>query len=147
MCKRVIQYATSAYDIVYIAGGTNDYNQNMPIGTYASTDQTTLYGALRTICEHLKTNCPNAVVIFVTPIPYTSLARRTKTEIQKLDTVRSAIYDIATLYGYNVVNGKDLGMPKTSGNWNHAMVDDSDGCHPTELGHSLYAKCLAGKLL
>jgi lysophospholipase L1-like esterase len=147
MCKRVVQYATSAYDIIYIAGGTNDYNQNMPIGTYASTDQTTLYGALRTICEHLKTNCPNAVVIFVTPIPYTSVARRTKSEIQKLDTVRSAIYDIATLYGYNVVDGKNLGMPKTSGNWNHAMVDDSDGCHPTELGHSLYAKCLAGKLL
>ena len=147
MCKRVVQYATSEYDIIYIAGGTNDYNQNMAIGNYDSTDQTTLYGALRAICEHLKTNCPNAVVIFVTPIPYTSVARRTKTEIQKLDTVRSAIYDIATLYGYNVVDGKNLGMPKTSGNWNHAMVYDSDGCHPTELGHSLYARCLAGKLL
>lgn len=141
---RVLAYTGNA-DIIWIAGGTNDWNTGKEIGTYESTDVKTLYGALRAICEHLKTNHPNAVVIFVTPIPYTTLSQYSS--IAPLDAYRSAIYEIATLYGYNVVNGKDLGMPFKSGNWGNSMCADSDGCHPTVDGHKLYARNLTGKLL
>lgn len=141
---RVLAYTGNA-DIIWIAGGTNDWNTGKEIGTYESADVKTLYGALRAICEHLKTNHPNAVVIFVTPIPYTTTNQYSS--VAPLDAYRSAIYEIATLYGYNVVNGKDLGMPFKSGDWGNSMCADSDGCHPTIDGHKLYARNLTGKLL
>ena len=140
----VLSYTGDA-DIIWIAGGTNDWNTGKAIGTFESTDSKTFYGALRNICEHLKKNTPNAVVIFVTPIPYTN--KNTYKSILPLDVYRSAIYEVATLYGFNVVDGKNLGMPYSSGNWNNKMCDDNDGCHPTIEGHKLYARNLLGKLM
>lgn len=134
-------------DIIWIAGGTNDWNQGMPLGDFDSVDTTTFYGALRGICDYLHTNHPDAIVIFVTPIPYTKPASSYPNHIADLDAYRSAIYEIATLYGYSVVSGSELGMPYTQGNWNNEMCDDSDGCHPTEKGHTLMARSLCGKLL
>ena len=140
----VLSYTGDA-DIIWIAGGTNDWNTGKAIGTFESTEPKTFYGALRNICEHLKKNTPNAVVIFVTPIPYTN--KNTYKSILPLDVYRSAIYEVATLYGFNVVDGKNLGMPYSSGNWNNKMCDDNDGCHPTIEGHKLYARNLLGKLM
>ena len=134
-------------DIIWIAGGTNDWNQGKPLGDFDSVDTTTFYGALRGICDYLHTNHPDAIVIFVTPIPYTKPASSYPNHIADLDAYRSAIYEIATLYGYSVVSGSELGMPYTRGNWNNEMCDDSDGCHPTEKGHTLMARSLCGKLL
>lgn len=143
---KVIGYTGNA-DIIWIAGGTNDWNTGKPVGSFGSTDTHTTYGALKGICEHLKTNYPNAVVIFVTPIPYTKPVTSYPSHIAELNEYRTAIYDVATEYGYNVVDGNSLGMPRMLGGWNNIMCADSDGCHPTADGHALYARSLTGKLL
>lgn len=138
---------TGTWDIIWIAGGTNDWNLGKAVGTWDDTGSSTFYGALKGICSFLSQNYPNATVIFVTPIPYTRDESNWPNHITDLDTYRTAIYDVATYYGYNVVNGNDLGMPRKLGGWNNTMCDDGDGCHPTAAGHRLYAKNLTTKLL
>lgn len=136
-------------DFIVIAGGTNDFVTNVELGSYTSTAGTdTFYGALKGICEALATNYPTTPVIWITPIPFTDRDPNTpNTAGYTLNQYRQAIYEIGTLYGHSVINGADLGMPTKQGGWNNAMCDDADGCHPTEDGHKLYARSLAGKLL
>lgn len=141
---RVTTYSETT-DFIVIAGGTNDFNTNVELGTFASTAGTdTFYGALKGICESLAANYPDTPVIWITPIPYTN--RDPNTAGYTLNQYRQAIYEIGTLYGHSVVNGADLGMPTKPGGWGNAMCDDTDGCHPTAEGHKLYARSLAGKL-
>ena len=144
---RVKQFVQSTDQIIIIAGGTNDFNQGKTIGTFGDTQRTTFYGSLNDICSHIKTTAPDAVVIFITPIPYTKPESEYPYHIASLNEYRSAIYDVATKYGYNVVDGNSIGMPKMQGGWNNFMCDDSDGCHPTIEGHKLMARNLCGKLL
>ena len=143
---KVTQFTGEA-DIIWIAGGTNDWNTGKTVGEYGDIDTHTTYGALKGICEYLRTNYPNAVVIFVTPIPYTKPEYSYPNHIAELNEYRTAIYDVATTYGYNVIDGLSLGMPRMLGGWNNVMCDDSDGCHPTIEGHKLYARSLTGKLI
>lgn len=146
----VYDYVTSysgAADIIWIAGGVNDWMQQGTLGVYGDTTTSTFYGTLYAICNYIHQNYPSAVVIFVTPLPSTS--RRLFGEFMEdnLDKYRSAIYEVATAFGYNVVAGNELGMPESKGGWGNAMVDDSDCLHPTLAGHALLASSLANKLL
>lgn len=144
---RVKQYVKSNDEIIIIAGGTNDFNTGKAVGVFGDTQRTTFYGSLNDICSYIQTIAPDAVVIFITPIPYTKPESSFPSHIASLNTYRSAIYDVATKYGYNVVDGNSIGMPRMQGGWNNIMCDDSDGCHPTVEGHKLMARNIAGKLL
>ena len=144
--EKVLEYTGDA-DIIWIAGGVNDALTATPIGNYTDTTPTTFYGALRGICEYLKNNFQSAKVIFVSPIPLTRTDKPIWHIDYSLNDYRKAIYEIATEYGYSVVNGAGLGMPNSMGGWSNFMVADTDGCHPTPDGHSLYARSLCGKLL
>lgn len=139
---------TDTTDFIVVAGGTNDYNTGVELGTYESTaGVSTFYGALKAICTYLQTNYPDTPVIFITPIPYTDIAIEAHNSAgYTLNDYRKAIYEIATLYGFSVVSGAALGMPTEPGGWNNTMCDDADGCHPTAEGHKLMARSLAGKL-
>lgn len=144
----------NANDYIIISGGTNDFNQNREIGDFSSNDNATVCGALRKMCDYIKTNLPLQTVIFITPIPYTQAYYDLNNYINKknelgytLEDYRQAIYKIATAYGHSVVDGKTLGMPTSKDAWANLMCDNTDGCHPTAEGHKLYARSLAGKLL
>lgn len=143
---KIVGYAGNA-SIFWIAGGTNDWNTGQTLGQFGDTGTTTFYGTLDSICQYLQSNYPNARVIFITPIPYTRPASAWPNHNGELNAFRTAIYDVATYYGYDVVNGNGLGMPHELGGWNNTMVDDTDGCHPTSRGHALYARNLCTKLL
>lgn len=150
--NKVLAYENNR-DFYFVAGGTNDFNTSKELGTYASTDTSTFYGALKAICDKFQTDFPNATVIFITPIPYTEAYFDRYPALKDgnalgytLNDYRNAIYEVATSYGFNVVDGSNLGMPTGKGGWSNAMCDDSDGCHPTVAGHELYARNLHGKL-
>ena len=152
ICKRVMDVLPKDMgDYIFIAGGTNDFNQNREIGSLDSKDNATVCGAVNNMCEYIKLNLSDRTVIFITPIPYTQAYYSRNPAVNKLGNTLEdyikAIYQVATLHGYNVVNGYALGMPTGAGAWDNAMCDNSDGCHPAELGHKLYARSLAGKLL
>ena len=152
ICKKVMDVLPKdVEDYIFIAGGTNDFNQNREIGSLDSKDDATVCGAVNNMCEYIKLNLSDRTVIFITPIPYTQAYYSRNPAVNKLGNTLEdyikAIYQVATLHGYNVVNGYALGMPTGAGVWDNAMCDNSDGCHPAELGHKLYARSLAGKLL
>lgn len=134
---------TETPDFIIISGGTNDYNQGKELGSFGSTDKTNFYGALYQICEKLKTN--TAKVIFITPINVTKDFNGHDRAL--LNNYRNAIYEVATSYGFNVVNGADLVPVTEQTGYDDTMINHVDGCHPTIKGHGLYARNLCGKLL
>jgi len=60
--------AISAAELIWIAYGTNDYNQNVPIGTEADTTNGTFYGAMAAGLTKLRALNPTAKIAFLTPI-------------------------------------------------------------------------------
>lgn len=139
-----IQGTTSAADYIFVAGGVNDFQTGEPVGALGDTTNATFYGCLDLSCKHLKNTYPNAVVIFITPINWCQSTD--KDAIAPLNTYRNAIFEVATKYGFNVLDGSLVGFP-TDSKSPFRPIMMYDGCHPTELGHSLYAKTLAGILL
>ena len=140
---KILAFNGSA-DIIWIAGGTNDFDLGLTIGHWGDATNETLYGALKIICEYLNANYPNAKIIWMTPVPYPNEQNRTHA-YNNLDYYTQAIFEVATYYGHSVICGKTLGMPNYPGAWSSLMCQD--GQHPTELGHRLMARSLCGKLL
>lgn len=132
---------TDDKDIIVIAGGTNDWTLGVPLGSYGDTTNETFYGALYVICEHLKTNSPNAKIIFLTPINRFLNGVR---PVASLNAYRQAITEMALKYGFAVVDGRQLGMPDTEDTWAKEMLPD--GLHPGDLGHTVICNSLIGIL-
>lgn len=144
------------YPLFFVTGGVNDFITNKPIGAFGTSDTSTVYGAVKAICENFKNNHADATVIFITPIPLTSFYFTLHPELKygntlgyKLEDYKKAIYDVASSYGYTVVDGYSLGFPNRNDNsdWADYMCDSTDGIHPTVDGHKLLARSLKGKLL
>jgi lysophospholipase L1-like esterase len=131
----------SGKDFIVIAGGTNDWTLGNALGSYGDATNETFYGALDVICNHLKTNAPNAKVIFITPINRFLHGVR---PVATLNAYRQAITETALKYGFAVVDGRQLGMPNTSDTWAKEMLPD--GLHPSDLGHSVMCNSLIGIL-
>lgn len=69
ICIRYADMPNDA-DIIAVHCGTNDFQYNWsPIGTIDSTENTTFYGALKTLCEGLIRKYPHKLIFFTTPIP------------------------------------------------------------------------------
>jgi lysophospholipase L1-like esterase len=62
-----------------------------------------------------------------------------------MNAYRNAIFEVATSYGFNVVDGSQIGFPTEKGPFADLMCQD--GVHPNQLGHEMYAKSLRGILL
>ena len=136
---------TGQTDFIMIAGGTNDYNQGVDVGQYGDNTEYTTYGALKLICEYLKTNYPTTPVFFITPINV--MKDISGIDRSLLNKYRNAIYEVATLYGYNVINGIDLVPVVGNTTWDNEFITYNDGTHPTTKGHAMYYKNLCMKLL
>ena len=54
-------------DLITVAGGINDLGFHIPMGDFDSTDETTFYGALHSLCKGLITKYPTKTIIFITP--------------------------------------------------------------------------------
>ena len=138
--NRVLAYKTPK-DFVFVAGGTNDHSLNKPLGALGDTTGDTVYGALHVICQHFKTNYANSQVIFITPLEKT---RDYPNQVAPLDSYRKAVYEMAVINGYSVVDGRKIGFPSIKGVFADLLI--SDGVHPSELGHEHYANTLQGIL-
>ena len=141
----VILEFTGTADVIYIAGGTNDFQTNQPVGSLGDNTIATVYGALYLICEYLKTNYPNAIVIFATPI---NMARTGF--LHGMNEYRNAIFEMATKYGYNVVDCSKFAFPdydESVDNPDFKELMLYDGVHPTLLGHKYMADNIASILL
>lgn len=119
-----LQNAATLNPVLFIAGGTNDYSQNV-----STSDFTT---AVTAVCEWLTANY-NGDVIFVTPINRTTFPNTTTS----LDWYREEITRIALSYGYSVIDGKSIPFPTKTGSMATYMY--YDGLHPSVAGQKVYA--------
>ena len=143
----VIVGYTGTTDIIWVAGGTNDYQLQSAIGQMGDTTEATLYGALYLCCEHFKSNYPDATVIFATPINWSRAVTEHNIVIEKY---RDAIFEMAAKYGFSVVDCSEIGFPMEqteAGTPAYKAAVIYDGVHPTILGHAMMANNLASKVL
>lgn len=60
-------------DIVTVMGGTNDMNNNLPLGTLTDITDATFFGAIDVLCKGLKIKYPNKKIGFITPFDYKNI--------------------------------------------------------------------------
>lgn len=87
-------------DIILIQGGSNDMNASVPLGTIASTDTLTFYGAYKYIIQKCIAKSYGIKIIPVTPLQRGT--DRTAYANQRLYV--DAIYEVCALYSVPVVD-------------------------------------------
>jgi len=146
--NRILSQITQSnvFDFIFIMGGTNDFWTGKPLGQLGDATKATFYGSLKVICEHLADTITDATkVVFFVPI---NCSRYQTSEVAPIESYRQAIYEVASMYGYNVVDTSDICFPdKYMPNDLYWQAMIADGVHPTELGHKILGKNLAAKLL
>jgi lysophospholipase L1-like esterase len=128
MTQRILEYTGDA-DIISVLLGVNDYSAKCALGDMNSRDNTTVYGSLHMVAQHLKSEYPDAFVFFMTPFQCNNLVSGTYELIDVVNAVKEvgAAYGIPVLDLYN--NGKyELEM----------AVAPNDGVHPSQQHHITY---------
>lgn len=142
-------------NIVLIMGGTNDWAQNVPLGTFSRTnlDTTTFYGACNVMLKKMVTRLTTArILVLGTPFgTYPNRSGWTDTSglinnlnLQTVDYGK-AIIDVARLWGIPTI---DIGG---QAGWNEANIatyigNDGAYLHPNDTGAKRIASLVIGKL-
>ena len=138
MCERYANMVNA--DIVLVMGGTNDCTWNAELGTKDSVDNSTVYGAMKTLCAGLKQKYPTSLVIFITPHyqeKYPHEKGYTAMDISKI--IKDVCYDYAIpVYDNNQLSGI------YSTNLNYYTVDN---CHWNDTAHEMVGKNVAKWIL
>lgn len=136
-------------DLITVAGGTNDWGLNVPLGTITDTVNTTFYGALNIMCDGFYTNYKGVAVAFFTPLHRQnessggSLVANTNGNL--LTDFRDAIITVCNKFSIPVFDLNRMGgfYPVNSTfNTNYTI----DGLHPNNAGHQLIGNKVAGFL-
>lgn len=139
--NKVLNYNTQK-DFFFIGGAINDWFFGKTLlGAMGDTTGNTFYGALYLICEKFKNAFPNSTVIFLTIINQSS---QKATPRYSINAYRNAMFEMATKYGFNVIDGSQIGFPTENGAYKDIMIPD--GVHPSELGHEFMFKSICGIL-
>lgn len=129
-------------DIITVFGGTNDYSNQVPLGTINDTTADTFYGALNILCEGLIKKYLGKKIGFITPIHrYTSgdITGKTHPITEYVDAIKNvcAKWSIPCLDLYS--NG---GFTPEVAEFKVAYTGSEspgDGLHPNAKGHALLA--------
>lgn len=127
--------------VIVVYGGSNDYYDNVELGSPDSTKKDEFYGGLKKLCAGLKESYPDAYIVFLTPLPgefggmHNSSNNETGSSMwDYVDAMQKtcAKYDIPVidLYHNFTINADNYDSYT------------SDGLHPNEDGHSEIAKAV-----
>lgn len=131
-------------DVLFVFGGTNDYGHgDAPFGSFFDVTSETFLGSLRILCEKIKKEYKDKLVIFVTPMIREGDIRK-KPNVNKgvlsykLENYANYIKYFASIYGFECI---DLYHEL---NVNPNKIEDKekytmDGLHPNALGHEVLA--------
>lgn len=150
-CQRYTAMSDDA-DIVTVFGGINDYaySTTVLIGTLGSSDTSTIYGAMKVLCEGLLQKYPTQKLGFILPYPFN--------EYKGVGTWEPYGTALKTALEYYSIPYLDLN--KTSRlNANIDFINNtyfrqftvgggvSDRTHPTNNGHAILASKIYSFLL
>ncbi len=125
MTQEIFDFEGKA-DIISVMLGVNDYTAGVPLGNEKSKTNTTIYGSLYLIAEHLSENYSDSFVFFMTPYP-TSTGETKNTAGYTLEDVATAVKDVAEKFDIPVLDMYENGEYETEMN-----KEESDGVHPSE---------------
>lgn len=134
------RYANMYDDVDYITvfGGTNDHGQGISIGQWGDTEQTTLYGAMKVLCDGLTAKYVGKKIGFILPLPkytatggvYTDYSYPNSSFMPYIE----CIHDVCKRYSIPVLD-MYLESGLTVGNSDVRTELIPDGLHPNAKGH------------
>ena len=119
--EQVPEYA----DIISVMIGVNDFQCNVPLGSFGDSTQDTIYGALDMLADGLRSKCPEAYIFFITPVDYIAHPEYNNRGYN-LDDVSDAIKRVCGQYGISVYD------MNTYGEFSWDTDPLCDGIHPTQ---------------
>lgn len=139
-------------DLVTAGQGTNDWAQNVPLGTIgsvstptASFDISTFYGALHVMFRKIQTRCPGALIMPITTqygdfaVAYPNRGwsdQFTNTQGLRTTDYAEAMRQIARLYGLPVIDwGSQLGINAQNVTTYYSTESASPASPTTDGGH------------
>lgn len=143
-------------DAVFIMGGTNDVGLNTLLGEWASTDESTFYGAINALIALLRANYPGKPIVFATPMkrkydtddgfPDTMADLKTASTTEEI-TMQHCVLAIkakCARAGIPVVDiAEHSGIGATCAEY---YIEESDNLHPSALGHVRIANMVQTEL-
>lgn len=154
ICLRYTEMSNDA-DIIIVSAGTNDFQYSWgTFGDITSTDNTSFYGALKTLCEGLIAKYPTKTICFTTPIkraqPFDGETELTNNFSENANgkTLRDyseAIKEVCSYYSIPVLDmwsesGLNPGLPAQLG------LFDNYHTHPLATAQKIMAKRVCGWL-
>lgn len=128
-------------DLITIFGGGNDFLHNCDMGTFASRDNSTFYGALHNLCIGLYTNYPNAKLAFFTPLRANGIYGDGSVANEKGFKLVDYVNAIKVVCDYYSIPVLDLHSMSGLNPYVPTIVTKymPDGLHPNEDGHRVIA--------
>lgn len=155
MCRdERINALDSRSTLITFMGFTNDWAQNVPLGTLGSTDVSTAYGALNVLYQKLITKFPTARIIAMTP-PFQKMPNRagwadtagfkntlnlTVVDYGKVTKEVSAMYGVPVIDLYANAGWCDINIATY-------VTNDGNYLHPNAEGGKRIAELVAGQLM
>lgn len=138
ICKRIneVSYA----DIIFVAGGTNDYGTSVELGDEKDSTDVSFYGAVNLSFNLLKNKAKKIFVI--TPIPRLDDGKNEKG--YTLLDYRGVLAVLTKKYGYKLINGENLPINPKNEDDKYKYI--FDGVHLSPEGHKVYADYVINKI-
>lgn len=143
------------YDLVTFAYGTNDWGNNMELGSISDTypDNNTVYAAIKHCVETIITANPSICLIMITPIQRFRSGQTVENDYSygslnaadtpyTLSDVCQAIVDVAKMYHLPYIDNRDGCVINTL----NVRARTVDGLHPTDRGYIMLGQYYAAKI-
>ena len=126
-------------ELIFFAGGTNDYGTDVEIGNADDAEDISFYGALNIAFKTAKENNPNAEIYVLSPIPRLNENQPNK-KGYVLDDYRNALQVKTAEYGFFFIDGSLLEIYPYKAEDKNAYI--LDGTHLNEAGHQKLAELI-----
>jgi len=123
-------------NLIIIAGGTNDFGLNTPMGDVNSTDTSTFNGALNYMIINLKLMFPDKYIVIDTPITRADQYNRNEQGLL-LEDYANAIKEAAKRHDIYLLDLNQDAKLFFLSDLNQYM---QDGLHPNEIGQQMIAE-------
>lgn len=151
MQQQADSYYDAAAKFITIFGGTNDFNEGIPLGIKGSTTYDDFYGQTRHFIEYLINKYPTIPIIFITPLQRNYSGTDT-TNIAGLGPNKNGNYlidfvniiiELCNEYGTPVID-----LYRISGfNTKNIQYYTNDGLHPNDIGQKRIASIISQEIL